>query len=200
MTAITRYWDRVRGRLKRHSAMDHVRGLFLARKFTASGIIVVSGGFPHPKVINRGGKILVENCHFYPGVRIEVSADALVRIGNGTYLNRNTVLVAEQQIEIGRNCRISWDVVIMDSDLHPLPGGKISTAPVVIEDDVWIGCRAIILKGVRIGRGSIIAAGAVVTKDVPPYTVAGGVPARIIQELNQQAGEYTDESGRSGIQ
>lgn len=53
--------------------------------------------------------------------------------------------------------------------------------PVVIEEDVWVGARAMILKGVRIGRGAIIAAGAVVTRSVPPYAVAGGVPARVIK-------------------
>ncbi len=53
--------------------------------------------------------------------------------------------------------------------------------PVVIEDDVWVGARATILKGVRIGRGAIVAAGAVVTRSIPPYAVAGGVPARILK-------------------
>ncbi len=53
--------------------------------------------------------------------------------------------------------------------------------PVIIEDDVWVGTGAIILKGVRVGTGAIIAAGAVVTKDVPPYTIVGGVPAKVIK-------------------
>jgi acetyltransferase-like isoleucine patch superfamily enzyme len=60
--------------------------------------------------------------------------------------------------------------------------GRPTLEPTRVEDDVWIGARAIIMAGVRIGRGSIVAAGAVVTKDVPPYSVAGGVPARVIGE------------------
>ena len=109
------------------------------------------------------GNIVVENCQFYEGVRHEVAHGATVRIGNGTYLNRNTVVIA-------------------DSDLHPLGGTVVKNAPVTIEDNVWIGCRVIVLKGVRIGRGTVIAAGAVITRDVPPNTIAGGVPARVIAE------------------
>jgi maltose O-acetyltransferase len=59
--------------------------------------------------------------------------------------------------------------------------GVTEESPVVIEDDVWIGARVIILPGVRIGKGSIIAAGAVVSKDVPPYSIVGGVPAKVIK-------------------
>jgi len=191
-------WTKVRKRLRKYSIWEHLLGLWMSMKFSSHGILVVTGGRPLPKIVNRGGRIEAENCQFYSGVRFEVGANAVVKIGNGSYLNRNTVLVAEELIEIGRDCRISWDVVIMDSDLHALPGEKFITAPVIIEDDVWIGCRAIILKGVRVGKGSVIAAGAVVTKDVPPHTIVGGVPARIIQEITSQTGEFSHEPGRSG--
>ena len=185
---------RIQYRLKRHSFSDHIRGLFLARKFTKAGIIVVSSGFPRPKVVNTGGEIHVENCHFYSGVRFEVGDKAILRIGNGTYLNRNTLIVANKLVNIGRDCRISWDVIIMDSDLHTIPGEEYEPKPVIIEDNVWIGCRCIILKGVRIGTGAVVAAGAVVTKDVPPHTVVGGVPAKIIHEITSQDREFFHES------
>src|SRR5437879_6182204 len=168
---LSEFITRARHRLKHQSVANHLRGLLLSRKFTKSGIIVVSGGSPRPKVINEGGEIYVENCHFYPGVRLEVGEQAILRIGKGTYLNRNTVVVANALVDIGRDCRIAWDVVIMDSDLHALPGEELQHKPVVLEDRVWVGCRSIILKGVRVGAGAIIAAGAVVTKDVPPNTV-----------------------------
>ena len=177
------YIDRIGKRLRRHSFMDHMKGFWLARKFTEAGIIIVTGGSPFPKVINEGGEIRVRNCQFYSGTRLEVGKRALLRIGNGTYLNRNTTVIADELVDIGRDCRISWDVVIMDSDLHPLPDGTLDTRPVVIEDNVWIGCRSIILKGVRVGAGAVIAAGAVVTKDVPPFTAVGGVPARVLHEI-----------------
>lgn len=177
---------RTRHRLKQHSIANHFRGLLLARQFTKAGIIVVSRGYPAPKVFNVGGEIFVENCHFYSGVRMELGKNATLRIGNGTYLNRNTVVIANKLVDIGRDCRISWDVVIMDSDLHALPGEEFAHKPVVIEDNVWVGCRCIILKGVRVGTGAIIAAGAVVTKDVPAHTVVGGVPARVIYGINSE--------------
>jgi galactoside O-acetyltransferase len=63
----------------------------------------------------------------------------------------------------------------------------VSEKPVVIEDDVWIGCRSIVLKGVRIGRGAVIAAGSVVTKDIPAGAIAGGVPARVLSTVKEAA-------------
>ena len=166
--------------------MDHIKGLWFAQKFSKHGIIVVSGGFPFPKLLNEGGEVTVGNCQFYSGVRMEVSKGAVLRIGKGTYLNRNTVVIAHKLVDIGSNCAISWDVVIMDSDMHFMtPDGVEDNKPVIIEDNVWIGCRCIILKGVRIGKGAIVAAGAIVTKDVPSYTIVGGVPARVLREIKQ---------------
>ncbi len=154
---------------------------------TRHGIIVVTGGRPSPKIINKGGKIIVQNCQFYEGVRFDVGKNATVLVGNGTYLNRNTNIVAQDRVEIGRNCKIAWDVVIMDTDLHAVDGTVLENKPVVIEDNVWIGCRCIILKGVRVGTGAIIAAGSVVTKNVPPNSIAAGVPARVILERARHA-------------
>jgi acetyltransferase-like isoleucine patch superfamily enzyme len=174
---------RLRERFKRHSPWEHVLGLWLSRRFTTSGITVAAGGRPLPKVITEGGEIHTENCQFFSGVRLEVGKGAIIRIGNGTYLNRGTTVVAHDRIEIGKHCKIAWDVVIMDTDQHVIPQMENRNLPVVIGDDVWIGCRVIILKGVTIGARSVIAAGAVVTKDIPPDSVAAGVPARVIQSL-----------------
>jgi acetyltransferase-like isoleucine patch superfamily enzyme len=120
-------------------------------------------------------------------VRLEVGKGAIIRIGNGTYLNRNTTIVAHDRVEIGKNCKIAWDVVIMDTDQHAIPQMMNTNRPVVIGDDVWIGCRAIILKGVTIGARSVIAAGSVVTRSIPAETLAGGVPARTLASLKQTA-------------
>ncbi len=75
----------------------------------------------------------------------------------------------------------------MDTDLHAVDGTVLENKPVVIEDNVWIGCRCIILKGVRVGAGAIIAAGSVVTKNVPSDSIAAGVPARVILERMRNA-------------
>lgn len=75
---------------------------------------------------------------------------------------------------------ISWDVIIMDSDLHAVDSKKIIHKPIRIENNVWIGCRSIILKGITIGEGAIIGAGSIVSKDVPSGAIVGGNPAQIL--------------------
>jgi acetyltransferase-like isoleucine patch superfamily enzyme len=106
--------------------------------------------------------------------------DAKLSIGKGTYLNRNVHIVVGESVSIGRRTKIGWDVVILDTDLHGHSGQPAVAKPVVIEDDVWIGCRALILKGVRIGRGAVIGAGAIVTKDVPPLAVVASPRADVV--------------------
>lgn len=182
------YIHKINSRLRKYSIGEIVAGLWFSRKFNISGYLVVTGGRPMPKVIHKGGKLLAGNCQFYSGVRLEVGSKATLSIGNGSYLNRNTLIVCEDHVEIGKNCKIAWDVIIMDSDLHPIDDTTpIVNKPVLIEDGVWIGCRSIILKGVTIGHGAVIAAGSVVTKDIPPRTVYGGSPAKLIAELDEPA-------------
>lgn len=178
---------RTKLRLQKYSIYEHILGYIFSRKFTHSKILVVSGGKPYPKVINQGGELYAENCQFYSGVRLEVGKNGKLIIKNGTYINRNTLIIANKLVEIGKDCKISWDVIIMDSDLHPMPGEtQLNDKPVIIGNNVWIGCRAIILKGVNIGDGAIIAAGSVVTKDIPEYSIAAGVPAKVISNYRKQ--------------
>lgn len=173
---------RVWRRLRAVGLMGHLLGLWLRRHFQQAGIIVVYGGWwPFPAVENRGGRIEVGSCAFFPGVRLECWRGAVLRIGNGTYLNRNTEIVAAQSVTIGRDCKIGRDVIIMDTDQHELPGRGLIARPVTIGDRVWIGSRAIILKGVSIGDDSIIGAGAVVTKSVPSGSVVVGPAARLLR-------------------
>lgn len=186
---------RIKKRLSKHSVGEHLAGLWFSRKFTEHGILVVSGWRPFPRVINEGGVIKAENCKFYAGVRIEVGPDATLSIGNGTYINRNTLIVSRENVTIGRDCRISWDVVIMDSDLHPLNSPTVIHKPVTIRDKAWIGCRSIILKGVTIGEGAVIAAGSVVTRDIPPYTIYGGSPARHLADVKTSGTNPNWETG-----
>jgi acetyltransferase-like isoleucine patch superfamily enzyme len=128
-------------------------------------------------------------------IRLDVGKRAILKIGNGVYLNEGVHIVCNIAVTIGDRCLIASDVVILDDDGHPgnwrerhnhwpeLPEDRLG-APIVIEDNVWIGTRAIILKGVHIGTGAVIGAGAVVTHDVPPATIVAGVPARVIQVMN----------------
>ena len=99
-------------------------------------------------------------------------------------------LCAAQSVTIGDHVIIGANSAVIDTDFHPLDYAtrKISpqagiARPIVIEDEVFIGMNCLVLKGVRIGRGSVIGAGSVVTKDIPAGVIAAGNPARVLQEL-----------------
>lgn len=112
---------------------------------------------------------------------IIVFKNAELELGSG-FLNSNVKIRCKNRIKIGKNVAIAHDVTIMDSDAHNIDYDNYQmTKPVLIGDDVWIGSRALIMKGVIIGKGAIIAAGSVVTKDVPAYSMVAGVPAKIIK-------------------
>jgi acetyltransferase-like isoleucine patch superfamily enzyme len=182
--SFTRFFTVVYLRLQKSALTDHLRGALLRRKFTRAGIIVVPPGRPRVRVKNRGGQIVCGNCCFFPGVRLECLPGGHITIGNGTYLNRNTEVISASEVRIGRDCQISWDVVIMDTDQHGIGNRPAITRPVMIGDRVWIGCRAIILKGVTIGDNAVIGAGAIVTRDVPPKAIVTGPVASIRGYLN----------------
>jgi acetyltransferase-like isoleucine patch superfamily enzyme len=109
-------------------------------------------------------------------------------IGNGTYIGeQNNIRAAGGSVFIGENCLISQQVSIIASDHGSAKNELIKIQPwvskgdITIEDDVWIGCGVQILSGVTIGKGAIVAAGSLVNKDVPPYAIVAGVPARLIK-------------------
>ena len=181
-------WKKIRWRLQLAPLSAYILGWFLRRKFTRSGIIIAWRGFPRPRVTNKGGEIIVENCAFFPGVRLEVWRGGRIVIGGGTYLNRNTEVIAQQEVRIGRHCKIAWDVVIMDTDMHSIDDAPPIAKPVIIGDHVWIGCRALILKGVHIGDHAVIGAGGIVTHDVPPGGIVTG-PAAALRAVRPLAAE-----------
>ena len=118
---------------------------------------------------------------------VDASPSALIEVGDGTRINGASIH-ATRSIRIGRNCLIAANVSILDSDGHGVSVAERglhnpASAPVLIEDDVWIGANAIVLKGVTLGRGSVVAAGSVVTRDVPAMTVVGGNPAKVIKSV-----------------
>lgn len=129
-----------------------------------------------------------ENVSFYHHVILQGSSK--IEIGNNSFIGSYSVIGANELVKIGANVMIAQAVSIRDTDhafsdlTIPMIEQGISTAPVIIEDDVWVGYGAVITKGVRIGKGSIIAANAVVTKDVEPYSIMGGVPARLLKKRN----------------
>lgn len=122
--------------------------------------------------------------HMAPGTSIVIGPRATLRIAGSVFFSGGTVLCSGS-IEIGEGTGIAWDVNISDSDMHPIviDGEEMPrTKPIRIGDHVWIGNGVRILKGVTIGDGAIVAAGSIVTKDVEPRTLVGGVPARILRK------------------
>ncbi|MCU1589043.1 MAG: putative acetyltransferase [Frankiales bacterium] len=117
------------------------------------------------------------------GVRIVVDSGRLT-IGHETNVNGlGTKILVADAITIGAGCTFSWDVQLLDNDFHTMTVDGVqqpSAAPIVIGDRVWVGTRAIVLKGVTIGDDAVVAAGAVVTKDVPAHAVVAGMPAKVI--------------------
>ena len=131
--------------------------------------------------MDENSKIISKsNVAFFYGCDVILFNGSTLTIGN-SYINSNAKIRCHKSITIGDGCAISHDFTIMDSNAHYLNNEK-KTEPIIIEDNVWIGTRVTILPGVKVGKGSVIAAGAVVTKDVPENCVVGGVPARVLKE------------------
>jgi len=145
-------------------------------------------------------------------IHLERSGAKLV-IGENSAINGGMMFVVSDEISVGNNVWISFDCLIMDHDGHatdpgvrrkdlpdflagrPKDWSVVKRAAVTIEDDAWIGARAIILKGVTVGRASIVGAGAVVTKDVPPYSIVGGNPAVVIGSVPQGPSDHAATAG-----
>jgi acetyltransferase-like isoleucine patch superfamily enzyme len=113
--------------------------------------------------------------------RVEIRAPRGIVIGDGSSIGHDSKLDGRGGLTIGRSVNLSSGVWIWTAD-HDLnsPTFSCRSAPVVIEDYAWLSGRCVVLPGVRVGRGAVVACGAVVTKDVEPFTIVGGVPARPI--------------------
>lgn len=110
-----------------------------------------------------------------------------LKIGKNSHINRGCLLDARGGIKIGNNVSISHRVNLITGGHDQNSSNFIGIfKPILIEDYVWIGVNATILQGVKIGEGAVVAAGAVVNKNVPPYSIVGGVPAKIIGHRNKE--------------
>jgi serine acetyltransferase len=113
-----------------------------------------------------------EGTNVTPGLVVNDGYSGLCHIGDRVSIATNVTLVADSN---PNNSRLNDEPYVKEH--------LVKTAPVVIEDDVWLGTNVVVLPGVRVGRGAVVGAGAVVTRDVPPFTVVAGVPARPIRAL-----------------
>lgn len=132
------------------------------------------------------GAVVGNHITFYPGIRLSPGRNLI--LGNKVDLAWGVLITTRGGVEIGDRTLIGYNTQIFSAN-HAVPGKrrKVFNAghmfgPVVIGPDVWIGAGCIILPGVTIGEGAVIAAGAVVTKDVAPFTVVGGIPAKLIKK------------------
>lgn len=166
----------------------HIRGTIQVEKgslLTVNEPWFFAAAEPGSLIIFPGASLTVRNGQFSfkSGAFIDIKDNASLIINGEGYASRNLQIECRERITIGSGAAIGPDVIIRDTDSHPLtdPNHKL-TQPITIGDKVWIGARAIILKGVTIGDGSIIAAGSIVSKSIPSNCIAAGAPAKVIRE------------------
>lgn len=161
--------------------------------------------FPEKRKFITIGKGNILSCEF----RFE-SREGLVTVGNDNYIGPS-LIICHKKVVIGNHVTIAWGCTIYDHDSHSLDYRErrkdidreianirrgenfiqdkdwttVNSKPIIIKDDAWIGMNTIILKGVTIGRGSVVGAGSVVTKDVPDWTVVAGNPAVVVKQIKE---------------
>lgn len=129
--------------------------------------------------------------HTTINLRTRVKKPDKIYIGNGTHINSGVLLDGRGGLKIGNNVSISFNVAIVTGS-HDIQTKRFDGRflPIEVEDNVWIGVNATILQNVKIGKGAVVAAGAVVVKDVEQYTIVGGVPAKVIGKRREDL-DYT---------
>ena len=165
------YLAKVRYRILCHGFVHHGKGGSIGRQFRVMGRLSIAVG---DRVAFRDN--------------IYLGGNGRLTVGSYTAINAGCMIAAMESVEIGSNVMFAPYVYVLDVDHNferldlPMTKQGYSIAPVVIEDDVWVGTGAVITKGVRIGKGSVIGANSVVTRDVPPYSIAAGAPAKVIRK------------------
>jgi acetyltransferase-like isoleucine patch superfamily enzyme len=143
----------------------------------------------------REGRLEVgEGTMFEPGVWITAPAPGRVRIGAGTFLNMGVMVAAADLVEIGDHCMFANGCFISDASHRfddpdtPVPWqGFTSKGPTRIGDNVWCGAHVVITSGVTVGERCVIGANSVVTQDLPPFSIAAGVPAKVLRSITYDA-------------
>jgi acetyltransferase-like isoleucine patch superfamily enzyme len=172
---------------------NRLRGRLIVLTLRMRGAIVGRGVRIGRRVhfeIGRGATLEIgDRCIIDTNSFVTVADGASLHIGRDTFIFHNCDISSASMVRIGEYCSLAPYVTVIDTDHRyeekgrPIrfQGGKAE--PIVIEDEVWIATRAVVLKGVHIGKHSVVAAGSVVNRDIPSNAVAAGVPAKIVREF-----------------
>ncbi len=174
------------------AAVDHgVRIRYADRIKLGQGVYIDQGSYLHgcPKGIEIGENTIVMHGAILHVYNFRDLPNSGIKIGKDSLIGEYSVIRGQGGVEIGNRVYTSPFTQIIavnhvfDDPNRPFTEQGITAKGIIIEDDVWLGSGAIITDGIRIGKGAVVAAGAVVTKDVPPHSVVGGVPANIIKKI-----------------
>jgi acetyltransferase-like isoleucine patch superfamily enzyme len=179
-----------------------VRIRFADRIRLGRGVYLDQGTYLHacPQGITIGARTFVMHGAVLHVYNFRDLPHAFIHIGEDSLIGELNVLRGQGGITIGDRVYTAPLVQMLavnhvfDDPLRPIVEQGITAEGIVIEDDAWIGAGAIITDGVRIGRGSVVAAGAVVTADVPPHAVVGGVPARVLKQIEAGSGDERERT------
>lgn len=181
-------WKKARNRLRRalRYALKRAWAPFALAGVDAVGPGARVRGTP---MVENDGRIVIGSrfaCDTYLAkVQLYTGEAGELAIGDDCFVNNGSTLSASCSIRVGNRVNIAPHCTVIDNDFHGVAERDTAPAmaPIVLEDDVWLGTGVIVLKGVTIGRGSVIASGSVVTRDVPPGVLAGGVPAKVLKAI-----------------
>jgi len=181
-------WSQRREELRWWRAVirQQARGMWTLRSIKSRGARPIVFGKP---VIDATDLEVGDDFKVWSGPRVTmISGWGRMRFGDRCFVNVGTTIISVEEIVVGDDVAFANDVYVMDSDSHGVEGRPHKQAPVRIGDGCWIGTRAIILPGVTLGKRVLVAAGAVVTRDVPDDCLVAGNPARVVRELTYPAG------------
>lgn len=151
--------------------------------------IGISGTTSVPSQLLLEGQLIVKgNVDLYKGIKIVVRKDALLSIGGGTYINEYSRIFCANQVAIGESCAISWNVNIMDTDMHEIYTDDLlinSDAKVLIGDKVWIGANTFITKGTCVSDNVIIGANTITSKELKSGSMYIGNPSKPIKRFDK---------------
>ena len=177
---------RVEWRWRRAAARQGLRARWFLRRAVRVGRRAHVLGRP---VVDATDLVIGDDFKVWSGHRTTlISGGGRLRIGHRVFVNVGTTLIAVEQIDVGDDVAFAAEVYVLDSNSHGVEGRPHVQAPISIGAGTWLGARAMVLPGVTIGRRVLVAAGAVVTRDVPDDVLVAGNPARVVRPLTYPPG------------